>query len=73
MPKLAPIKRRDLIRNLKQLGFDGPYPGGNHQYLKKGAQKVYIPNPHEGDIGAAYLKRILTRQAGVDIETWEKL
>ena len=35
MPKLAPIKRKDLIYYLRQLGFDGPYPGGNHQYMKK--------------------------------------
>ena len=25
MPPLKPIKRRDLIYYLKQLGFDGPY------------------------------------------------
>jgi predicted RNA binding protein YcfA (HicA-like mRNA interferase family) len=55
MPKLAPIKRRNLIRYLEQLGFDGPYPGGNHQFMKKGGLKLFIPNPHSGDIGADFL------------------
>ena len=35
MPHLGPIKRKDLIYYLKQLGFEGPYPGGNHQYMVK--------------------------------------
>jgi len=30
MPQLGPIKRRDLIRYLKDLGFDGPYSGAKH-------------------------------------------
>ncbi len=33
MPHLGPIKRKDLIYYLRQLGFEGPYPGGNHQYM----------------------------------------
>ncbi len=28
MPKFGPIKRKDLIHNLKQLGFEGPFPVG---------------------------------------------
>ena len=28
MPKFGPIKRKDLIRYLQQLGFTGPYSGG---------------------------------------------
>jgi predicted RNA binding protein YcfA (HicA-like mRNA interferase family) len=50
MPPLVPLKRRDLIRALRQLGFDGPFPGGNHQYMSKEQLKVTIPNPHRGDI-----------------------
>ena len=33
MPKVGPIKRRDLIRYFKQLGFDGQLPGGKHEYM----------------------------------------
>ena len=53
MPHLGPIKRKDLIYYLRQLGFEGPYPGGNHQYMVKREEKVTltIPNPHQRDIG----------------------
>ncbi len=58
MPPFGAIKRRDLIRCLRQLGFDGPFPGGNHQYMGKGELKVRIPNPHEGDISVGLLTKV---------------
>jgi len=27
MPRFGPIKRRDLVKFFKQLGFEGPYEG----------------------------------------------
>ncbi len=72
MPPFGAIKRRDLIRALRQLGFDGPFPGGNHQYMSKGQLKVSIPNPHRGDISKGLLARILT-EAGISREEWESI
>jgi predicted RNA binding protein YcfA (HicA-like mRNA interferase family) len=72
MPPFGPIKRTDLIRALRTLGFDGPYAGGKHQYMIKGTLRLTLPNPHAGDIGSALLTRIL-RQAGIDRETWERI
>jgi len=72
MPSLGPIKRRDLIQGLKQAGFDGPYAGGKHQYMVKGALRVRIPNPHRADIGRELLTALL-RQAGIDRDEWQKL
>ena len=72
MPKLAPIKRKDLIYYLRQLGFNGLNPGGNHQYMQKGELKVRIPNPHRSDIGKNLLINIL-KQATVDKTIWEEL
>lgn len=72
MPKLAPIKRKDLIHYLRQLGFDGPYSGGNHQIRVKDALTITIPNPHRGDIGKEFLMRIL-KQAGIERKVWEDL
>ena len=72
MPKLAPIKRKDLISYFRQLGFDGPYSGRNHQYMKKGAMKIRMPNPHQSEIGIDLLVRIL-KQANVERKTWEDL
>jgi predicted RNA binding protein YcfA (HicA-like mRNA interferase family) len=50
MPILGPVKRNELIRNLKKLGFEGPLAGGNHQYMIRSNLKLHIPNPHSGDI-----------------------
>lgn len=72
MPVFGPIKRRDLIHYLIELGFEGPYPGGKHQYMVKEEIKLAIPNPHQNDINRELLARIL-RQAGVDKEDWENL
>ena len=72
MPRFGPVKRRDLIRYLRQLGFDGPYAGGRHQFMAKGDITISIPNPHRGDIGRDLLARIL-RQAQVSQEKWENL
>lgn len=57
---------------LSRLGFDGPKPGGGHEYMEKGSIKVTIPNPHRSDIGRTLLAQIL-RQAGVSREEWESL
>ena len=72
MPCFGPIKRRDLIRYLGQLGFEGPYSGGKHQFMIKGEITLRLPNPHRSDIGKELLARIL-RQARIDREEWEKL
>ncbi len=46
MPPFGPVSRKDLIRYLRRLGFDGPYVGGKHQYMIRGEVKLRIPNPH---------------------------
>ena len=72
MPKLAPIKRKDLIHYLSRLGFEGLNSGGNHQYMQKGSLKIRIPNPHKSDISKDLLVRIL-KQAGIKRNVWENL
>ena len=72
MPQLGPIKRRELIASLIRLGFTGPYSGGNHQFMKRGALKLRIPNPHQSDISLPLLRRIL-QQAGVSETEWESV
>ena len=53
-------------------GFDGPYFGGEHQYMVRGQARLRVRNPHQGDIGRGLLARIL-RQAGISREEWERL
>jgi predicted RNA binding protein YcfA (HicA-like mRNA interferase family) len=72
MPRFGPIRRRDLIRYLTRLGFEGPYSGGKHQFVVKDDITVRLPNPHQGDIGQEFLARIL-RQARIDRKQWETL
>jgi predicted RNA binding protein YcfA (HicA-like mRNA interferase family) len=72
MPPFRPIKRAELIRNLRKLGFEGPYAGGEHQYMVRGEVRLVLPNPHQGDISRDLLARIL-RQGGITREEWEQL
>jgi predicted RNA binding protein YcfA (HicA-like mRNA interferase family) len=69
MPRLAPVSRRKFIQRLRELGFDGPYAGGKHEQMRRGAATLIIPNEHEGDIGPGFLGRLL-RQAGLTREQW---
>jgi predicted RNA binding protein YcfA (HicA-like mRNA interferase family) len=71
MSAFGPLRRAELIRALRALGFEGPYSGGKHQFMIRGQLALRIPNPHQGEIGRDLLARIL-RQAGIDRETWEK-
>jgi hypothetical protein len=43
MPTFGPISRRDLIRHLRQLGFDGPYSGGKHEFVIRGNVTLVFP------------------------------
>ena len=63
------------------LGFEGPFPGGKprnevirgkHQFMKNGALKIRIPNPHQSDIDTSLLKRIL-RQAEIGEDDWNRV
>jgi predicted RNA binding protein YcfA (HicA-like mRNA interferase family) len=72
MPKLGPIRRRELLHYLRRLGFTGPYSGGRHQFMVKDDLRVRIPNPHGSDIGPHLLNQIL-REAGIDKSVWEAL
>lgn len=67
-----PIFRRELVKRLKRLGFEGPYSGGRHQFMVKETLKLRIPNPHKSqDISDSLLNEIL-RQAGIPRSDFEK-
>ena len=49
MPSLGPVSRRDLVRKLKILGFNGPYPDGKHQWMQRRRHRVDRPaSPDRG-------------------------
>jgi predicted RNA binding protein YcfA (HicA-like mRNA interferase family) len=72
MPHWGPISRRELIRALRAVGFEGPFSGGKHQFMVQSDIVLTIPNPHGGDIGVGLLARVL-RQAGVSRVEWGRI
>jgi predicted RNA binding protein YcfA (HicA-like mRNA interferase family) len=69
MPNLRPVPRRELMRRLKALGFEGPFPGGRHQWMRRDGLRVTIPNPHGSEIDPGLIRRIL-RLAGITVDEW---
>ena len=69
---LKNVSRRKLIKNFRKLGFDGPYSGGKHEFMKKEHLKIRIPSPHKSDISAGLVNEIL-KQAGISKNIWNKL
>ncbi len=72
MPHFGPISRRELVQCLRNLGFEGPFSGGKHQFMVRGEITIRVPNPHQGDLSLSLLSRIL-RQVGVRKDDWESL
>ena len=69
MGKAPPCSRAELIRKLKALGFEGPYPGGSHSYMKRGSYRQTIPSPHGSKIDSVLIREIL-KQAGISDADW---
>ena len=50
MSRWQPCKRRDFIKRLRQLGFDGPYSGTWHQFMVFKNYRLSIPSNAEYSI-----------------------
>ena len=72
MIPLKPISRIELIKLLRLAGFDGPYSGGKHQFMRRNGLKLTIPNPHQGNIDVGLLGRLL-KQATISRDEWQAL
>jgi predicted RNA binding protein YcfA (HicA-like mRNA interferase family) len=69
MPKLKPVKWRELISQMKVFGFDGPFRGGKHFFMAKDSLVLTIPNPHAKPISPDLLLRIL-KQTSISRKEW---
>lgn len=47
MSQWRPCKRRDFIRRLRKLGFDGPFSGRRHQFMVYQQYRLSIPSNTE--------------------------
>ena len=54
-----PLKRREFIRKLRALGFEGPYCGTRHQFMVSGQHRQTIPTNSEYSVPQI---RMLLRQ-----------
>ena len=70
MPKN--IAWRKFVNNFKKFGFEGPYSGGKHLFMKKDAFKIHIPSKHKGEIDGGLVGEIL-HEAGIDKKMWDEL
>ena len=61
----APVARRELIKRLQKLGWEGPYSCKRHQFMEKGVQKVRILNIHGNAVISLPLLDEILKQAGI--------
>lgn len=50
MSQWAPCKRKDFIKRLRTLGFDGPFSGTRHQFMVYNQRRLAIPSNAEYSI-----------------------
>jgi predicted RNA binding protein YcfA (HicA-like mRNA interferase family) len=66
-----PVSWKQLVKRLKDFGFEGPFSGRRHPYMIKGDLVLTIPNPHKKEISIDLLIRIL-KQAEIKRLEWLK-
>ena len=74
MPRLVPLKPQEVIRKLRHLGFEGPYPGGRHPRMVDFRTGRIVPVPfHKGkDVSVGLVKEIIN-ELGITNEDWQNL
>ena len=76
MAAWRPLKRREFMRKLRAVGFDGPYSGTRHEFMIFGAHRQTLPaNPEYSVPQIRMLVRQLETIIGrkIPVEEWEKL
>ncbi len=76
MSRWTPCKRREFIRRLRTLGFDGPFSGARHQFLVYKTNRLTIPSNEEYSV--PQLKMMLREAASmlereISLKEWESL
>jgi hypothetical protein len=76
MSRWKPCKRRDFVRRLRALGFEGPYSGSRHQFLVHGLHRLAIPSNDEYSV--PQLRMMLREAEGllgreISLAEWDRL
>ncbi|MFN6481416.1 MULTISPECIES: hypothetical protein [unclassified Nostoc] len=65
MSRWIPCKRRDFVKKLRSLGFDGPFSGTRHQFMVYGEYRLTIPSNDEYSVPQL---RMMIREVEVILE-----
>lgn len=76
MSRWTPCKRRDFIRRLRKLGFDGPFSGTRHQFMVYRQHRLALPSYDEYSVPQLRMmirevEEIIDRE--IAIEEWNQL
>jgi hypothetical protein len=72
----VPCKRKQFVRKLRKLGFDGPFTGTRHHFMVYGDDRLAVPSNHEYSI--AQLKMMLREVetilgSKISLDRWNNL
>jgi hypothetical protein len=76
MTRWQPCKRREFIRRLRKLDFDGPYSGTRHQFMVFEEYRLTVPSNSEYSV--PQLRMMLNEVEGIlgraiTADEWNKL
>jgi len=76
MPRWTPCKRREFLRKLRQIGFEGPFAGARHEFLVHRHHRLALPSNEEYSVPQLRLMlrevaTILKRE--ISLEEWSRL
>lgn len=76
MSRWTQCKRRDFIRRLRQLGFDGPFPGTRHQFMVYKQHRMAVPSNLEYSV--PQLRMMIKEVEGIigrkiTVDEWNRL
>lgn len=76
MSRWIPCKRRDFVRRLRELGFEGPYSGSRHQFMAHQHHRLAIPSNSDYSVPQLRMmlkevEEILGREIAAD--EWNRL
>jgi hypothetical protein len=76
MAAWRPLKRREFVRKLRALDFDGPFSGTRHQFMVWGQHRQTVPSNSEFSVPQI---RMLLRQIesilgrSIALDEWDSL
>ncbi|WP_334896895.1 hypothetical protein [Nostoc sp.] len=76
MSRWTPCKRRDFVKKLRRIGFEGLYSGTRHQFMVYGQHRLTIPSNDEYSVPQLRMmigevEVILERE--ITLEEWNSL